>query len=398
MKVAYIITLPDLGGAQSHVYELMKGIRADYHVTPVLITGKKGWLTEQAEKLQIEMHIVPDMIRAISPLHDWKAEREIKRLLREIKPDLVHCHSSKAGILGRWAAKRCGIPAVFTAHGWAFTDGIPEKKRQVYRLIERMAGQWCKKIICVSDYDRNLALREIPSLADKLVTVHNCIPDTEYRKDWNKFDSSKPLQIVTVARFSPQKKNKEILGKLAKALQQGLSLHVTFIGDGPQFNDVKAYAKQIGVEKNATFLGARSDVEQLLPKYDLFLLLSNWEGFPISIIEAMRAGLPVMASDVGGVHESVQDGVNGWLILRDDSKLLEILHALCQQKIDVRKMGLAARRSYVQNFTIDNMVDEIVQNVYGEMLKPNRNSGGVLSLKEIFGLANSLSQRGVIYA
>lgn len=364
LKIAYIITLPDLGGAQSHVYELMKNIRDMYHVTPVLIIGKRGWLTEKAEDMQIETHIVPDLVREISPIHDFMANIAIQKLLQKIQPDIVHCHSSKAGIIGRWAAKRCHIPAIFTAHGWAFTEGVPENKRKIYRFIEKMAGTWCKKIICVSDYDKNLAMREIPKLSNKLITVHNCIPDTKYRKNWNEYNEANPLQIITVARFSPQKKIKETLQILAESLKRQMAIHITFIGDGPQFNEFVNYAKELHLENNVTFLGARTDVEKLLPQFDLFLLLSNWEGFPISIIEAMRAGLPVMASDVGGVKEAVIHGENGWLIPRDDSTAIEILENILKNKKCLIQSAQNARCSYEQRFTIDHMVKKIVGKVY----------------------------------
>lgn len=366
MKIAYIITLPDLGGAQSHVYELMKNIRISYDVEPILITGRKGWLTKKAAELQIETHIVPDLVREISPVHDFKANLAIQRLLREIQPDLVHCHSSKAGILGRWAAKRCHIPSVFTAHGWAFTDGVPERKRKIYRMIEKMAGAWCQKIICVSDYDRNLALREIPELRDELITVHNCIPDTPYQKDWTQYDASSPLSVITVARFSPQKKNKEILRVLSLALERGLDIHITFVGTGPEFDETKEYAARLGLNKNVIFLGARSDVEQLLPKYDLFLLLSNWEGFPISIIEAMRAGLPVMASNVGGVAESVKDNINGWLIPRDDSNIVETFQALKENPGMISRLGRTAREMYEKKYQV-GLMTEVIHKIYDNL-------------------------------
>lgn len=361
MKVAYVITLPDLGGAQSHVYELMKNMRSMYQVVPVLITGRTGWLTEQAQKLDIETHIIPDMVREISPIHDWKANRELQRLFQKIQPDLIHCHSSKAGILGRWAARQCGIPSVFTAHGWAFTDGVPEIKRKIYRLIETMAGQWCQKIICVSDYDRNLALQEIPQLKDKLVTVHNCIPDTCFRKNWDSFDNrkEKSIEIVMVARFSPPKKIFETLNILNQAIQQKIYIHLTFIGEGPLFDKAVSQAKKMKLEDYVTFLGARTDVEELLPNYDLFLLLSNWEGFPISIIEAMRAGLPIMASDVGGVREAVHDGKNGWLISRNDHNVLEVWNKISNQPAYLRQVAVNARDSYEQEFMIHNMIDKI---------------------------------------
>ena len=370
MKVAYVITLPDLGGAQSHVYELMKNMRAMYQVIPVLVTGKQGWLTEQAQNLGIETHIIPDIVREISPTHDWKANKELQNLFCHIRPDLVHCHSSKAGILGRWAARQCGIPSVFTAHGWAFTDGVPETKRKIYRLIEKIAGKWCKKIICVSEYDKNLALREIPQLKDKLVTVHNCIPDTAFQKNWKEFDDEKEmaLEIVTVARFSPPKKILETLNVVNNAVCQGIKLHLTFIGDGPLFAQAVSQTKKMGIENYVTFLGARKDVEKLLPNYDLFLLLSNWEGFPISIIEAMRAGLPVMASDVGGVREAVSDGRNGWLIPRDDHRVLNLLNQIAENPSYLKKMALNARKHYEQDFMIKNMTDQIFS-VYQSIIK-----------------------------
>ena len=364
MKIAYVITLPDLGGAQSHVKELMENMRSMYAVTPVLITGKTGWLTEQAEKLHIETHIIPDLVREIAPAHDWNANRELQKLFRQIQPDLVHCHSSKAGILGRWAAKQCGIPSVFTAHGWAFTDGVPETKRKIYRLAESIAGSWCKKIICVSEYDRQLALREIPALKNKLVTVHNCIPDTKYQKDWKQFSLQKPIEIVTVARFSPQKRIMESIDLMKKAMDAHLPFHLTFIGEGPLYQQAISHAAQLGVSQVVTFLGARTDVEELLPRYDLFLLLSNWEGFPISILEAMRAGLPIMASDVGGVNEAVQDGENGWLIPRDESHLLQLLSKLSKDERQLMRLGNKSRILFNEHFHVVNMIRQIWNDVY----------------------------------
>ncbi len=369
MKIAYVITLPDLGGAQSHVKELMENMRSMYAVTPVLITGKTGWLTEQAEKLHIETHIIPDLVREIAPAHDWNANRELQKLFRQIQPDLVHCHSSKAGILGRWAAKQCGIPSVFTAHGWAFTDGVPETKRKIYRLAESIAGSWCKKIICVSEYDRQLALREIPALKNKLVTVHNCIPDTKYQKDWKQFSPQKPIEIVTVARFSPQKRIMESIDLMKKAMDAHLPFHLTFIGEGPLYQQAISHAAQLGVSQVVTFLGARTDVEELLPRYDLFLLLSNWEGFPISILEAMRAGLPIMASDVGGVNEAVQDGENGWLIPRDESSAVSVLKMIDKNKDILKIMGMTSRQMYINKFSVQKMIDAVWNTIYDENKK-----------------------------
>lgn len=165
-KIAYLITLPDLGGAQSHVYEVIRNI-GKYGYLPMLITGAEGWLTEQVKAEGITYYIVPDLVRPIAPLHDYKAVRAVKKILQQERPELVHCHSSKAGIIGRLAAHYCKIPVIFTAHGWAFTDGVNPVKRRLYAGIENMAAYWTDKIICVSEYDRNLGIKYLPKHREK---------------------------------------------------------------------------------------------------------------------------------------------------------------------------------------------------------------------------------------
>ncbi len=366
-KIAYVITLPDLGGAQSHLYEIMRNI-PKYGYEPVLITGKEGWLTDKAKAEGIPCHIVQNLVRPISPIKDFLAVREVKKILRQEQPALVHCHSSKAGIIGRIAAHGCKIPAIFTAHGWAFTEGVHPLKRRIYACIENMAGYWTKKIICVSEYDRNLGAQYLPKHKDKMVTIHNGIPDMpELVRDWEKHPVGDVLNIIVVARFAPPKRNIEILHHLRNMLDSGLKITITFVGDGPQLDMAKAESKRLHLEKNAIFLGARTDVAELLPKYDMFLLLSNWEGFPISILEAMRASLPVLASDVGGVSEAVQDKLNGWLIGKAEEEILDscLLSAKDNKNI-INQLGQNSRRIYKEKYTIKRMLEQICT-VYQEI-------------------------------
>ena len=358
-KIAYMITLPDLGGAQSHVYEVISNIR-NYGYEPILITGKEGWLTEQAKEKGITCHIVPDLIRPIAPLHDFKAIRAIKGILHQEKPVLVHCHSSKAGIIGRIAAYRCNIPAIFTAHGWAFTDGVNPIKRRIYAFIENLVGYCTDKIICVSEYDRKLGERYLSAHKEKMVTIHNCIPDMpDYVRDWDNHPLGDVVNIMVVARFSPPKRNLQILHCLRKILDRGMKVTVTFVGDGPQLEEAKAKAMDLRLEKEAIFLGARTDVARLLPKYDMFLLLSNWEGFPISILEAMRSGIPVFASNVGGVKEAVRHHETGFL-LENDSDVEKYLQQCFGHDSVIKEMGKNGRVIFVQEFKVENMMSQLV--------------------------------------
>ena len=330
-KIAYMITLPDLGGAQSHVYEVISNIR-NYGYEPILITGKEGWLTEQAKEKGITCHIVPDLIRPIAPLHDFKAIRAIKGILHQEKPVLVHCHSSKAGIIGRIAAYRCNIPAIFTAHGWAFTDGVNPIKRRIYAFIENLVGYCTDKIICVSEYDRKLGERYLSAHKEKMVTIHNCIPDMpDYVRDWDNHPLGDVVNIMVVARFSY----------------------------GVSKEEAKAKAMDLRLEKEAIFLGARTDVARLLPKYDMFLLLSNWEGFPISILEAMRSGIPVFASNVGGVKEAVRHHETGFL-LENDSDVEKYLQQCFGHDSVIKEMGKNGRVIFVQEFKVENMMSQLV--------------------------------------
>ncbi|SFB00635.1 glycosyltransferase family 4 protein [Selenomonas ruminantium] len=358
-KIAYIITLSDLGGAQSHVYEVIRNI-GEYGYAPILITGAEGWLTERATSRGIICHIVSDLVRPIAPIHDFKAVREVKRILQEEQPVLVHCHSSKAGIIGRIAAHSCNIPAIFTAHGWAFTDGVNPIKRRLYAWIENMAAYLTDRIICVSEYDRNLGIKYLPHHKEKMVTIHNCILDMpQFVRDWNKHPVGDVLNIIVVARFSTPKKNKEILRCLRNMLDIGLKITVTFVGDGPQWEQAKAEAKKLHLGGKAIFLGPRTDVAELLPKYDMFLLLSNWEGFPISILEAMRAGIPILASDVGGVKEAVRHRETGFL-LENDSDIEKYIQQCFGNDSEIKEMGKNGRLRFIRYFKDENMMLQVV--------------------------------------
>ena len=364
-KIAYVITLPDLGGAQSHLYEVMVNIR-EYGYKPFLITGRRGWLTKRLSDKGICCYIVSDLVRPISPMHDMKAVKQIKNILQQEQPDIVHCHSSKAGIIGRIAAHWCQIPTVFTAHGWAFTDGVNLLKRKIYAFIENLVGYWTDRIICVSEYDRRLGMHYLPAHKGKMLTIHNCIPDVPDRvRDWQKHPVGEVINIIVVARFSPPKKNIQILHLLREMLDKGYRLTVTFVGDGPQLSIAKEEACNLQLGKEVEFLGARTDVAELLPQYDLLLLLSNWEGFPISILEGMRAGLPVFASDVGGVKEAVVNDENGVLIDAQESNIEDIV----ANKEKLEWLGSNGRERYLKFFKTRNMMKKLngeYQKIYKE--------------------------------
>ncbi|MBO2611444.1 glycosyltransferase family 4 protein [Shewanella algae] len=369
MKICYIITKADeIGGAQIHVRDLCERLQNEKY-EPFVIVGEYGELVEQLEYIGIKVYIIKNLVRNISPLKDIKAILDIKRVLRKEKPNIVSLHSSKAGIVGRLSCWLTSIPCVFTAHGWAFADGVKGHLKYIY--IEKSLAFLANKIITVSEQDCSLAIKYKVASVDKLVTIHNGMKEQSFseiivNKRLRKDDTQ--VRLISVARFSAQKDHETLLIALEKLSRITSNWRIDLIGKGPLLQYTKNRAAELGIDKFVSFLGERSDVDTLLSKYDIFLLISNWEGFPRSILEAMRTSLPVIASDVGGVSESVKDGINGYLIPRKDADLLaERLKELVMDERKAIQYGEAGRQIFLNNFTFDEMYNK-TKLVYIEVL------------------------------
>lgn len=347
MKIAYLITrMDELGGAQVHVRDLSMWLKAQGH-EPVVLSGWPGKVSDFLESQGITYIEIPDLERPINPLKDLKALFQLVKALRATKPDLLSCHSSKAGLLGRLAAALAGVPSIFTAHGWAFTEGVPKKERLIYTFIEKIAAWFSYHIITVSEYDRDLALKCGVGSAAKITAIHNGMPD---RPAAVRAVGTQPVRLMMVARVGPQKDHERLLRALWGCMD--LDWTLDFIGGGDDY-DLRQMAIQFGMDARVNFQGERDDVPHLMDKgADVYLLISNWEGLPRSILEAMRSGLPVIASDVGGVKECVLDGHTGLVVpAGQDEPLLAALRRLIPDRELQQRMGVQGRAHYEANFT-----------------------------------------------
>lgn len=349
MRVLYLITKADLGGAQVHLLDLLGGLRN--RIDPVVALGEEGFFTDAVRRLGISCHIVPNLVHAVSPVKDWRALRETAALIQAIRPDVVHAHTSKAGVIGRMAAWWERTPSVFTAHTWCFAEGTSWKWRLIGIPSEKLAGRLGSVIINVSDANRRLALAHRIGRPGRVIRIWNGIPDVSSRA---RPGVPEAPTIVMVARFAPQKNQALLLRAVAG---MDCPLRILFVGDGPTEPALQDEACQLGIQDRVHFLGSRTDVAEILAYAHIFALPSNWEGFPLSILEAMRAGLPVIASDVGGVAEAVNDGSTGFLVRPDDldtfrARLLSLVEGPALRQ----RMGQAGRESYEANFTIEGML------------------------------------------
>lgn len=364
MKIAYIVTRADpIGGAQVHVRDLAVSLRAQGHC-PTVLTSGRGPIIEQLRAQGIPTIVLRHLSVPINPVRDLLALREIYAVLTDLRPDLLALHSSKAGILGRLAGRSLGIPGILTAHGWSFTPGIPPLQAAAYRQIERLVGLFTSKIITVSDFDRRLALEASITTEDRIVAVHNGIPDVvpSLRAD----PGRTPARLVMVARFGAQKDHPTLLRAMAGLLNHSWELDL--IGEGPLMGEMRSLASTLGLDGRVRFLGQRTDVETLLSQAQISLLVSNWEGLPLSILEAMRAGLPVVATSTAGVGESVHEDETGYLVPRGNVETLRdrINRLLSDPGLRLR-FGARGRAYYEKDFTLNGFVEKTLA-VYREVL------------------------------
>ena len=365
MRIAFIITRSDdLGGAQVHVRDLSTALRALGHDT-VVLAGANGVFAEELRERGVPFYALRHLSRPIRPLRDLRALWEIRRTLLDIRPDIISTHTSKAGILGRIAGRSLRIPTLVTAHGWWFTEGRPPSQRYIYRVIERAAAPMAARIITVCESDKALAIRSRVAGTDHLVTIHNCLPDVN--ETLLAHPARSPPRLMMVARFVQQKDHPTLFRALSGLLD--LDWQLDLVGDGPLRASVGALAESMDIASRVSFLGLRRDVPELLARSQAFLLITNFEGFPRSILEAMRGGLPVVASDVDGVWESVLDGVTGFVVPRGDAERLgDCLRKLINSP-DMRvRMGKAGRARYDDQFTFNRLVAQTMA-VYESILK-----------------------------
>ena len=362
MKIAQVITRMDtIGGAQVHVRDLANHLAASGNET-FIITGRGK---SPHHKLDVPCYISPSLKRQINPLYDVRAIFEIRKILKESKPDVVATHSSKAGLIGRIAAWSLRIPTVFTAHGWAFTEGVTPRKRRLYVAIEKGIGRITDKVITVSHYDRLLAVSNDVLPMNKMKTVHNGVLPLKHIAKLNQKITH--VNILMVARFDVPKRQLNLIRACEKL--RDMPWRLSFIGDGTKLEEARGYVEKRNLHDRVLFYGEMNNIEIHLSKSQIFVLLSDYEGLPLSILEAMQVGLPIIASDVGGVKEAVIDSDNGFLIPKGKEQLL--IQRLTELITDVslrESMGLRSRELFNEKFTFDRMLTE-TKEVYETIIK-----------------------------
>lgn len=365
VKILHVITRSEIGGAQVVVRELVRNLPAGY--LPLVAAGEHGYLEEECARLGVQFHLVPGLVRNINPLSDVSALFRLIGLIRREKIDIVHAHTSKAGVLARVACWLTGTPSVFTAHTWSFDEGISLSQKHIAIPIERFAALIGGTIIAVSDANRQKALRQRIVAPHKVVRIWLGLPDLPERAQP---DLPGRIHIMMTARFAAQKDHSTLLRALVRVSGDW---NLTLVGDGPLFNESRLLARKLGIEDRVCFMGNQSNVPHLLARASIFVLSTRWEGLPVSILEAMRAGLPIVASNVGGINEMVTDGLTGLLTTPEDEvSLAAALQRLVDSPELRRSMGVCGRVRYEADFQIANCIQEHIDLYSRTMMRLQR--------------------------
>ena len=344
-RILLLVTLAEVGGAQTYVSLLVPGLVEEFDVT--VAAWGPGPLREAVEAAGARYVPLEHVRRAVSLWRDSLGLLELVRLCRRLRPDIVHANSSKAGVLGRLAARIAGVPVrIFTVHGWAFAQyqGVAST---VYLWLDRLVRPLTTSFICVSDQTRDVGVAArtcdragtivIPNAVD-VATAPRAALDGE------------PPRVVSVGRLKEPKDFTALVRSLAGT---GVPFSAAIIGDGPDRPEIDTAISESGLEESFELLGERDDVAAQLAASDVFVLSSRSEGMPMSVLEAMASGLPVVASAVGGVPELVEDGVTGLLVTAGDE--VQLRDALVRVLADAalrRKLGDAGRKRAEEAFDL----------------------------------------------
>lgn len=386
IKIVHIITKLELGGAQQNTLYTVEHLPRDKYEV-ILISGCGGILDEEAKKIpQTKIYFVPELVREVNPISDFLAFLRLLRLLRLLRPHIVHTHSSKAGILGRWAVWfnnlishftfhiSHSIKIIHTFHGFGFNPYQKWLTRKFFILAEQLTTKITDKLIAVSEENIKKGINYSIGSKEKYVLIRSGIkinqfvevrinPD-EKKKELNIQPEEKVVTMI--APFKPQKAPLDFVevAKLVTSYRLQVTSKVKFllVGDGELRKSLESRVKSLGLKDKVLFLGWRKDIPEILAITDIFVLTSLWEGLPRTIIEAMSSGKPVVATAVDGNREIVKNGITGFLVPpKEPQKIAEkVIFLLTNQGI-AQKMGDEGRKIINTSFDIDHMVNQLDQ-------------------------------------
>jgi len=392
VKVIHIITRFDKGGSAENTFLTIRNLDKErYEIILARGLSKESDLGAQeaqavennlaeAKRNGVKIVTIPELVRRIHPLYDLKAFVTLVKIFREERPHIVHTHTSKAGLLGRWAAFFARIPIiVHTPHGHVFWGYFSRWKTLVFVLLERLTAHITDKIITLTEQEKRDHLRYNIASEDKFLHVHSGV-------DLNKFlhTSVAPLEmrkvlkipeqnlvVGTAGRLTPVKGHRYLIEAAKKIVAVKPDINFLFLGDGELQEKLEKMASELNIRENVVFLGWRPDVAEVMSMFDIFVLPSINEGMGRVLVEAMALGKPIVASNIGGIPDLIMQGKNGMLVpVADPLALASGIEFLMTNPKKMGEMGSAGKK-IAADYGVDSMMQKIEQ-LYLELLKKKK--------------------------
>lgn len=372
MKILRIIARLNVGGPAIHTILLTQALNDGYFKS-ILVTGRAGVDEKDmgylAREKGVEPLIIPELERKINPIKDVIALWKIYLIMRREKPDIVHTHTAKAGALGRTAAVLAGIPVrIHTFHGHIFESYFSSFSAGVFLFIERFLAFFSKYIVVVSEAQRKeIAVRYKITNAEKIRVVPLGL-------ELERFASVGPrngklrgelkvnegtILIGIAGRLVPVKNHRMFLDACKKLLDLAgdIDIKCAVIGGGDERPSLESYARGLGIGDKVAFCGWREEMADVYADLDIVALTSLNEGTPVALIEALASGRPVVSTNVGGVKDVVEDGVNGYLVaLGDASGLAKRLLELAKDPEKRATFGRNGRQKVLRSYSKERLV------------------------------------------
>lgn len=389
IKVVHVITRFDKGGSAENTFLTLRGLdKRKYEVILVkglsnesyMGTAESRAIEEGLKELQregVRIRTIPALIRKIQPLSDFHALVDLIKIFREERPHIVHTHTSKAGILGRWAAFVTGVPIiVHTPHGHVFWGYFNTYITLIYIFLEKLTARITDKIIALTEREKRDHLKYNIAREYKFSVIHSGV---DLRKFLNATQNSAEVKaklgiakesfvIGTVGRLTHIKGHRYLIEAATKIVSARKNMVFVILGDGELWTSLRMMALNQGINEKVLFLGWRSDVAEIISTFDVFVLPSLNEGMGRVLVEAMAIGKPIVASDVGGIPDLIIHGKNGFLVPPADSEALAMaimeLYRNPTLRINMGQQGKAMSVS----FSVESMIQKIDQ-LYTDLFK-----------------------------
>jgi len=375
MSILYIITKSVWGGAQRHVFDLATAMKKKGHEVNVALGGD-GPLRTRLENASIFTHSINALDRDISATKDTSSFKEIFHIIKNKKPDILHLHSPKAAGLGAMAGRLLGIKKIiFTVHGWTFNEDRPIAERAMIAFFSWLTMLLCHRVILLSEHEYNQALH-FPFIKNKLGLVRPGIQPLTFvsvdgakqaiasKLGLNRVDFEKKTVITTIAELHPNKGLGFLIQAMEIAVQEHPKAMCVIIGGGQEESKLRNTIKDKKLEQKIFLTGNIDSVAEYLKAFTIFVLPSLKEGLPYVLLEAGLASLPVIATNVGGIPEIIEDMHSGIMVQSKNPR--ELAHAISfmiEQPDSRRAYGAALKQRVLERFSFSRMIKEM-ESVY----------------------------------